>query len=89
VEKATQSALNELQYNNPAVKPKAAFLYSCMARRIVLGSKTGEEVLAIQKIIGSDVPIIGFYTYGEYAPIDKHGHSYFHNETATLTIIGE
>jgi hypothetical protein len=89
VEKAAQSALNELQRHNPAVKPKVIFLYSCMARRIVLGSKTGEEILAIQKIVGGDVPIIGFYTYGEFAPIDNHGHSYFHNETATLTIIGE
>ena len=89
VEKAAQSALNELQSDNPAVKPKAIFLYSCMARRIVLGSKTGKEILAIQKIVGGNVPIIGFYTYGEYAPIDKHGYSYFHNETATITIIGE
>jgi hypothetical protein len=89
VEKAVQSALRELQSKNPEVTPKVIFLYSCMARKIVLGSKTGEEVMAIQNIVGSDVPIIGFYTYGEYAPIDKHGFSCFHNETATLTIIGE
>ena len=85
---AAQTALENLCANDPAVKPKAVFLYSCMARKIVLGSRTDEEILAVQKVVGREVPVIGFYTYGEYAPIGKFGHSRFHNETATMTIIG-
>jgi hypothetical protein len=86
---AAQSAMSKLQGSNPDLKPKAIFLYSCMARKIVLGSKTNEEILAIQDVIGRDVPVIGFYTYGEYAPIGKLDHSCFHNETATMTVIGD
>jgi hypothetical protein len=92
VAEAAQSAMEELQGGDPAaaaVKPKVIFMYSCMARKIVLGSKTAEEISAVRKAVGNDVPLIGFYTYGEYAPVGKHGHSHFHNETATMTIIGE
>ena len=85
---AAQAALTKLQGGNAALKPKAIFLYSCMARKIVLGSRTNEEILAIQDVIGRDVPVIGFYTYGEFAPIGNSDHSYFHNETATMTVIG-
>ncbi len=85
---AARTALDKLQGNDGAIKPKAVFLYSCMARKIVLGSRTNEEILAVQRIIGMDVPVIGFYTYGEYMPIGKNDHSCFHNETITVTVIG-
>jgi hypothetical protein len=87
--KAAQSAMDRLRKNNPALKPKAIFLYSCMARKIVLGTRTDEEIMAVKEAIGGDVPIIGFYTYGEYAPLGERIHSCFHNETATLTVIGD
>lgn len=60
-----------------------------MARKIVLGSRTDEEIMAVKEAIGRDVPVIGFYTYGEYSPIGEHERSCFHNETATLTVIGD
>ncbi|MEJ2154111.1 MAG: FIST N-terminal domain-containing protein [Desulfobacteraceae bacterium] len=86
---AAQSAMGKLRKNNPALKPQAIFLYSCMARKIVLGSRTDEEIMAVKETVGEGVPIIGFYTYGEYAPIGECEVSCFHNETATLTVIGD
>ena len=86
---AARSAMEKLRKSDPALKPQAIFLYSCMARKIVLGTRTDEEILAVKEAIGMDVPVIGFYTYGEYAPIGECEHSCFHNETATLTVIGE
>lgn len=87
--KAAEDALHDLKKNNPAIQTKVVFLYSCMARKIVLGSRTSEEISEVKKIVGKDIPVIGFYTYGEYAPAGKKGLSHFHNETITLTIIGE
>jgi hypothetical protein len=84
-----RTAMGKLQHRNSQIKPKVIFLYSCMARKLVLGSRTNEEILAVQQAAGGSVPVIGFYTYGEYAPIGQHDHSYFHNETATMTVIGE
>jgi hypothetical protein len=86
---AAQSAMSRLKKNDPALKPQVAFLYSCMARKIVLGTRTNEEIMAVKEAVGKRVPIIGFYTYGEYCPIGECENSCFHNETATLTIIGE
>lgn len=85
---AAQRALDQLK-KNKNIQPKVVFLYSCMARKIVLGSRTNEEILAVKEVIGKDFPIIGFYTYGEYAPIGKQNMSCLHNEVATITIIGE
>ena len=85
---AAQSAMNKLEKYDPASKPRAVFLYSCMARKIVLGTRTDEEIMAVKKAVGEHVPIIGFYTYGEYCPTGECEISCFHNETATLTIIG-
>jgi hypothetical protein len=86
--KAALSAMGKLRRNDPDLKPQAIFLYSCMARKIVLGTRTDEEIRAVRQVVGRDVPIIGFYTYGEYAPLGEGECSRFHNETATLSIIG-
>jgi hypothetical protein len=86
--KAAENALAEMKTDSGEIQAEAVFLYSCMARKIVLGSRTNEEVSEIRKIVGNEVPIIGFYTYGEYAPEKKRKQSFFHNETVTLTIIG-
>jgi len=37
------------------------------------------------------MPIIGFYTYGEQAPlkaISYHGHAYSHNQTIAVLALG-
>lgn len=88
-ENAARTAYDNLTKEHPAVLPKVVFIYSCMARKIVLGSKTNEEIMRVKKIVGEDIPVVGFYTYGEYACIGRDGESCFHNETLTLTIIGE
>jgi hypothetical protein len=85
---SAQDAMGRLRKSNPDLKPRAVFLYSCMARKIVLGTRTDDEIMAVKEAVGRDVPIIGFYTYGEYAPIGECQYSRFHNETATLSIIG-
>ncbi len=86
---AARSAMGKLGKMGRNLKPRAIFLYSCMARKIVLGTRTDEEIAAVQEAIGRDVPIIGFYTYGEYSPIGGREISRFHNETATLTVISD
>jgi len=87
--KAAEEALAAVKSNSRDIQAKAIFVFSCMARKIVLGSRTGEEIAEIRKTVGNDVPIIGFYTYGEYVPSGKREQSRFHNETVTLTIIGQ
>ncbi len=69
--------------------PKVIFCYSCMARKIVLGRSTEEEIDQVQSQFGRQVPIIGFYSYGEFCPQGPTAHSYLHNETITLSVLGD
>jgi hypothetical protein len=70
------------------VTPGIIFCYSCMARKIVLGSQTDKEIKQVQAEFGSQVPLIGFYTYGEYCPAGCTTLNYLHNETITLNVVG-
>lgn len=83
-EKAARLALADLHGRKPAL----IFCYSCMARKIVLGRLTQQEINRIRAVIGTTVPIIGFYTYGEYCRIGCDGPSLLHNETVTLSVLG-
>lgn len=89
-QEAAQNALSQLK----GAKPKIILVFNCVARYKLLGSRVGEEITAIQDILGRDVPLIGFYTYGEQAPLGgnidpKTCHSAFHNETMALLVIGD
>jgi hypothetical protein len=86
---AAENALSQLK----GAKPKAIFVFDCMARNKLLGARIGEEILAIQNVLGKEVPLIGFYTYGEQAPLGgvlgPECFSVFHNETVALLVLGE
>ncbi len=82
-EAAVRQALTELK----GAKPALAFAFCCMARRILLGRHTKEEAQRIMTELGP-VPLVGFYTYGEFSPAQQGTPSVLHNETATLTVIG-
>jgi hypothetical protein len=75
------------------VLPKLVLMFSCFGRKWVLGRRTHEEIDAVKEVFGDDVPIIGFYTYGEIGPIDKNKDELqaarFHNETVVLWAIGK
>lgn len=74
-------------------KPRLILMFSCIARKMVLGIRTQEEVDAVKNVLGKDVPMIGFYTYGEIGPIDKNVKELkatrWHNETAVLWVLGD
>jgi hypothetical protein len=72
--------------------PRAILMFSCVGRKLVLGRRTQEEVKAVKQVLGEEIPLIGFYTYGEIGPIDKRekrlATSKFHNETVVLWVLG-
>jgi len=85
---AAQKALSQLN----GIPPKAVIIFNCIARNKLFGNDASDEIRAIQSIMGADVPLIGFYTYGEQAPIGGNitrPFSCFHNETAVILALGE
>ncbi len=69
--------------------PAAALFFSCAARKMLLGTHTGEEIGIVESVIGSQVPVCGFYGYGEIGPRDTNDPtSKYHNETFVSLILG-
>ena len=85
---AADTAAREARAAIGAATPELIFCYSCMARRIVLGSRTGEEIDRLREHFGPQIPILGFYSYGEYCPVGADSCNDLHNETITLSVLG-
>ncbi|MCR4311088.1 MAG: FIST C-terminal domain-containing protein, partial [Candidatus Taylorbacteria bacterium] len=87
---AAEKALSEL-----GGTPKAVIIFNCIARNKLFGVHSGDEIDAIQEAIGKTVPLIGFYTYGEQAPLGGEVKNInkcnpaFHNETVVIAVLGE
>jgi len=62
---AAEIALKQLE-ERPA---RFILMFNCMARNKLFGVRCNEENQVVQKAIGADVPMVGFYTYGEQGPL--------------------
>lgn len=89
---AAQEAMDSITFS-----PQAAIIFSCHVRNTLFsGSNAAEhEISEVQSVIGEKVPMIGFYTYSEQAPV-KHvtnqntsAPTEFHNETIVVVLLGE
>jgi hypothetical protein len=65
-----------------------AIAISCVGRRLVLGERTEDELEATLHLLPDEVKQVGFYSYGEISPYAE-GTCDLHNQTMTLTTIGE
>ncbi|MEN8163687.1 MAG: FIST C-terminal domain-containing protein, partial [Acidobacteriota bacterium] len=75
--------------NSPTVSGDTlAIAISCVGRRMVLGGRTEEELESAAEILPKGSRQIGFYSYGEISPYST-GYCDLHNQTMTLTTIGE
>lgn len=68
--------------------PILSLAISCVGRRLVLGSRTEEELDVVLEELPQNTTQIGFYSYGEISPA-MSGLCDLHNQTMTLTTISE
>ena len=66
-----------------------ALLISCVGRKMVLKQRVEEEVEGVRQILGEQVHMAGFYSYGELSPLLEKVGCTLHNQTMTITSIGE
>jgi hypothetical protein len=71
----------------PGSKPSVALCFTCMARKIVLGSRVDEEYHVL-KTDFPDLPVAGFYTGGEIGPLGRDKPARYHNETFLTLLLG-
>jgi hypothetical protein len=70
-------------------QPALAVVLVDKAWQMLMEACPGEEVKAIQKIIGKDVPLIGGYTYGQFAPLAGGTEVELLNQHLLLILFGE
>jgi hypothetical protein len=66
-----------------------ALLVSCIGRRLLMGQRIEDEIQAVREVLPTDLPQLGFYSYGEIAPHGVSGVCELHNQTMTVTVISE
>lgn len=65
-----------------------ALCVSCVGRRVVLGTRTSEELEKVRDILGGAL-LAGFYSYGELAPTGSAHLCQLHNQTMTIATLRE
>jgi len=79
----------EFAMRNRKTTPELAILVSCVGRKLVLAGRTEEEIEEVKDVVGGEVKITGFYSYGEMAPFAGKNECLLHNQTMTLTLMSE
>jgi serine phosphatase RsbU (regulator of sigma subunit) len=70
-------------------RPAAALVFSCITRKAILGTRTPEELQILRDHLPADVPIMGFYSFGEFGPLQKNQLSRMHSSTMVTLLLGE
>lgn len=74
---------------DPGTLPKVALLFSCVGRKLMMGSYTDLEIDAVARQLPSDTVLSGFYTYGEIGYYAGSEKCELHNQTMTVTTLFE
>ncbi|NOR71670.1 MAG: hypothetical protein GQ532_18615, partial [Methylomarinum sp.] len=83
---AARQILNKgINTNNKAV----AICVSCVGRKLVMKEQISDEVFAVQRLLGMQTGITGFYSNGEICSGEDDGHSQLHNQTMTIAYLSE
>ncbi|MGI9649376.1 MAG: FIST signal transduction protein [Acidimicrobiia bacterium] len=85
---AASYAVSDALANFPGPgKPEGAFLVSCAVRKMLLGSRAGDEAEAARDQLGRELPMMGFYAWAEIGPL-ADGLTRLHNATFVTLLIG-
>ena len=69
--------------------PELAILISCVGRKLLLKQRIEEEVEGVREVLGAEVALAGFYSYGEISPFKPGVRCELHNQTMTITTFAE
>ena len=85
----TETTSRELIQQVPEMDPAFAMAFSCAFRKNVLGTRVDEELQILQNNLPQRLPIMGFYSFGEIAPLVKGQDSFFHGATLVTLLVGQ
>ncbi len=68
--------------------PEAALFFSCAVRKMLLGTRASKELDIIRSRLGAQIPVCGFYAFGEIGPVGSTENPRFHNEAFISLLLG-
>ena len=82
-----QATSSRLRRDMGTKRPRFVLHFDCVGRgKVVFREQEKTELIkSLQRDIGEDIPWMGFYTYGEIGPVNRH--NVFHNFTAVVTAV--
>jgi hypothetical protein len=84
-----ESSLAEALASFPSgANPEAMLIASCATRNLILGTRARGEIERIVDGLDQDIPVSGFYAYGEIAPLGSDTPVRFHNGTCVTVLFG-
>jgi PAS domain S-box-containing protein len=69
--------------------PAFAMAFSCAFRKEILGTRVEQELQILKDNLPQQLPVIGFYSFGEIAPLVKGQESFFHGATLVTLLVGQ
>lgn len=89
VDGATEAARQILDKDVSLADTAMAICVSCVGRKLVMAEQVSDEVYAVQRLLGAQTGITGFYSNGEICSGDDDSHSMLHNQTMTIAYLSE
>ncbi len=72
-----------------AWRPAGLMVFSCITRKLVLGTKAGDELRILRDGLPKGTPVAGFYCFSEIGPARRGAPSGFHSCTLAAVYLGE
>ena len=85
----TQTTINRLNNDLTEWRPSFALAFSCAFRKDILGTRAAEELKILKDGLPPQLPLSGFYSYGEIAPLVKGQESFLHGATLITLLVGQ
>jgi PAS domain S-box-containing protein len=70
-------------------QPRFGVAFSCAFRKDVLGTRTPEELAILRDVLPPGLPICGFYSFGEIAPLERRQPTRLHGATLVTLLVGQ
>lgn len=91
--RGSEDALNSALDAFAGDQPELALVFTCAARKWVLGSEAPKELELLRAVANDrgliDLALAGLYCFGEIAPLGADPDLNFHNETCVSVVLGQ
>jgi len=84
----TQTTSRKIVQETSAFVPAFAMAFSCAFRKNIFGTLVSQELQILRDQLPPHLPIVGFYSFGEIAPLAKGQESFFHGATLVTLLVG-